>query len=173
MKIAVLGYSGSGKSTLAGKLSSLYDIPVLHLDTVQFVPGWAERDRDEARAMVRDFMRHASWVIDGNYTDFYQPERLEQADTILFLDFPRRVCLARAFKRYLQYKNTTRESMAEGCPEKLDLEFIGWILFTGRTNKVRRHFREIVARYPGKAVVLRNQRQVDAYLRKVSSQVLL
>ena len=43
MKIAVLGYSGSGKSTLARKLGELYGVPVLHLDAVQFLPGWRER----------------------------------------------------------------------------------------------------------------------------------
>ena len=38
MKIAVLGFSGSGKSTLAQRLGDLTGAPVLHLDTVQFLP---------------------------------------------------------------------------------------------------------------------------------------
>lgn len=48
MKIAILGYSGSGKSTLARRLGEQYGIPVLHLDRVQFLPGWRERDPEEA-----------------------------------------------------------------------------------------------------------------------------
>lgn len=44
MKIAVIGYSGSGKSTLAGVLGERYDIPVLHLDRVHFLPDWQERE---------------------------------------------------------------------------------------------------------------------------------
>ena len=172
MKITIMGYSGSGKSTLAGKLAALYHTPVLYLDAVQFLPGWAERDRDEACDIVQDFMRDESWVIDGNYTDFCQPERLEQADTILLLNFPRLVCLLRVFKRYFQHRNTTRESMAEGCIEKIDLEFIWWILHQGRTRKIRRHNREIIARYPHKTVVLKNQRQLDAYVRQVSSEAV-
>lgn len=171
MKIAIMGYSGSGKSTLAGELAALYHIPVLYLDTVQFLPGWAERNRAEARAIVRDFMRHESWVIDGNYRGFCQPERLEQADTILLLNFPRIVCLCRAFKRYFQFKHSTRESMADGCIEKMDMEFIWWILYKGRTKAIRRHYREVVARYPHKTIVLKNQRQIDAYLRQVSGAV--
>jgi len=39
MKIAVNGYSGSGKSTLARRLGELYQIPVLHLDTVHWLGG--------------------------------------------------------------------------------------------------------------------------------------
>jgi len=165
VKIAILGYSGSGKSTLAKKLSELYRAPVLYLDTVQFLPGWELRDREEARSLVRDFLQsNASWVIDGNYGGFLQPERLEQADVILYLNFPRLVCLYRAFKRYLQNKNATRESMADGCAEKIDAEFIWWILRKGRTKATRRHYREMVARYRDKTQVFKNQRQVDAYV---------
>ena len=46
MKIAIIGYSGSGKSTLAEKLSSYYSIPKLHIDRLQFQPGWQDSDRD-------------------------------------------------------------------------------------------------------------------------------
>ncbi|GKZ03609.1 hypothetical protein ANS017_03540 [Paraclostridium bifermentans] len=91
MKIAIVGYSGSGKSTMAKQLSSYYNTPVLHLDTIQFTPGWVERDKDEGRALTKEFMKNESWVIDGNYRGFYQRERLEQADKIIFLNFPRRI----------------------------------------------------------------------------------
>ena len=68
MKIAVNGYSGSGKSTLASSLGELYQIPVLHLDTVHWLPGWEEKGEGQERSEVRAFMdRNASWVIDGNY----------------------------------------------------------------------------------------------------------
>ncbi len=130
------------------------------------MPGWTERDKDEGRALVRGFMRQASWVIDGNYTGFCQAERLEQADKIIYLNFPRFVCLFRVFRRYFQNRNATRESMAEGCTEKIDAEFIWWILYAGRTGKIRRHYREIISRYAYKAAVLKSQRQVDAYMKK-------
>ncbi len=39
MKIAIVGYSGSGKSTLARKLGTIFQADVLHLDTMQFLPG--------------------------------------------------------------------------------------------------------------------------------------
>ena len=49
MKIAIVGYSGSGKSTLARKLAELYQIDVLHFDTIQFLPDWAIRSEDEKK----------------------------------------------------------------------------------------------------------------------------
>lgn len=168
MKIAVLGYSGSGKSTLAGKLADHYKIPVLFLDTVQFLPGWAERGREEGRSMVSDFLeKNSSWVIDGNYECFLQKERLEQADRVILLCFPRRICLCRAVKRYLRFRGKTRESMAAGCNEKFDWEFLWWILHQGRTGQRRSHYREIALRYREKTVVLKNPRRADEFMERI------
>lgn len=164
MKIAVMGYSGSGKSTLARALGGLYQIPVLHLDAVQFTQGWQTRLVEDSRRDVAAFMENDSWVIDGNYTRFYQKERLEQADAIVLLLFPRAVSLWRCFKRYRKYRNRTREDMAPGCNEKLDAEFVRWILWEGRTRKTRAHYREIASAYASKTVILRSQRQIDRYL---------
>ena len=117
MKIAVMGYSGAGKSTLAKKLGRLYDCPVLYLDRIQFEPGWKERDREEAKRMAEAFLNEnqdTGWIIDGNYAKFSQERRLEEADLIVFMDYTRRICLWQAVKRYLEYRDKTRESMAEG-----------------------------------------------------------
>ena len=165
MKIAILGYSGSGKSTLAKTLSNHYKIPVLYLDTVQFLPNWIERDKDEGRQLVFEFMQNDSWVIDGNYSKFYQRERLEQADKIIFMNFSRRICLPRAIKRYFSYRNKTRESMAHGCNEKIDLEFLWWILHEGRTKAIRNHYKEIEKEFKNKIIVLKTPKQVDYFLK--------
>lgn len=164
MKIAILGYSGSGKSTLAKQLGIRLNIPVLYLDTVQFEANWTERDRDEALQITADFMRRESWIIDGSYESLLQKERLELADYILFLDFSRLNCLWRAYKRYRQYRNTCRESIAPGCEEKMDAAFVWWILYKGRTPRKIRRYQDIIRAYPKKTVVLKNQRQLDAFL---------
>ena len=85
MKIAVIGYSGAGKSTLAKKLGKLFRCPVLHLDRIQFEPGWKERDRETARRMAEDFLdenENRGWIIDGNYSGLCQERRLKEADLI-------------------------------------------------------------------------------------------
>lgn len=164
MKIAIIGYSGSGKSTLARCLADLYKIPVLFLDTVQFLPNWVIRDEEEGRAIVREFMKNDSWVIDGNYEKFFQEERLAQADQIIFLNFSRFLCLYRAYRRYFQHRNTTRESMAGGCIEKIDLEFVWWILYAGRTGKKLGHYKELISLYKDKMIILKNQKQLDEFI---------
>ncbi len=164
MKIAVLGYCGAGKSTLARALGERYGLPVLHFDTTQFTPNWQERDRDEAHRMVHAFMENPEWVIDGNYTKFEFERRLEEADKIIMVDLPRLACFVRAWKRYFRYRGKSRPDMAEGCDEKMDLEFMWWILWKGRTRRKRERHRAIQAAYPEKTVVLKSQRDIDRYL---------
>ena len=82
MKIAILGTSGSGKSTLAKRLGETYGLPVLHMDTVHFLPGWVERPFEEEETIIRRFLDEnaGGWVIDGNYTKTCYARRLEEAD---------------------------------------------------------------------------------------------
>lgn len=167
MKIAVIGYSGSGKSTLAAYLGELYDLPVLHMDRVRFLPNWVERDKAEESAIVEGFLdenAEAGWIIDGNYTSVHYDRRMAEADRILFLCFPRFVCLFRATKRYRTFRGRSRPSAAEGCNERLNAAFVKWILHDGRTKERRARYESLAARYPEKLVCIKNQRALTAYM---------
>ena len=132
MKICVIGYSGSGKSTLAGKLGERYRTDVLYLDRVHWLPNWTMRTREEKTRIVGEFLdTHDEWVIDGNYSKQWFDRRMEEADQILILNFNRFRCLGRVIKRYKTYQGNTRPDMGEGCQEKLDWEFIRWVLWDG------------------------------------------
>lgn len=168
MKIAVIGYSGAGKSTLARALGERYGIPVLHFDVVQFTPNWKERDRAEAHRMVHAFMENPAWVIDGTYSSFEYERRLNEADSIVFLNLPRLVCFWRAWKRYVRFRGKTRPDMADGCCEKMDREFMWWLLWEGRTQRRREKFQRVLERYPEKTVVLKSQKDIDRYLEGLS-----
>ena len=165
MKIAILGYSGSGKSTLARRLGELHKIDVLHFDSVQFLPGWEIRDDEEKMSITKEFMdTHDSWVIDGNYSKLYLERRLEEADLIILMLFNRWNSLYRVIKRYFKYKNQTRPDMGEGCNEKIDLEFVWWVLHQGRTKRTKEKYRNICKAYPKKVIVIRNQKQLDQWM---------
>ncbi len=146
MKIAVLGYSGSGKSTLTAQLAEQLGFPALHLDQVHWLPGWVEQEPELEREQVKQFLdANSNWVIDGNYLSLWGERRLEEADWIVMLQFSRWTCLKRVVKRRLHHRGESRPSMTQGCPEKLDGEFLRWILFTGR-NAMRREGYEKIAR---------------------------
>lgn len=152
MKIAILGHSGSGKSTLARQLGEKYGLPVLHFDSIHFLPGWVETDRPSKREKVNAFLDEnpEGWVIDGNYFKICAQRRFEEADHILYLDFPRRVCLPRVLKRWLAYRGKTRPDMAPGCDEKVDWAFLKWVLWEGRSPQKRADFEAVAQQYPDK-----------------------
>ena len=169
MKIAVIGYSGAGKSTLAEKLSNYYSMPKLHMDTLQFQPGWQDSDRDWMEAEMKNFLsEHTNWIIDGNYSWCYYEERMQEADQIIFLNFSPWICLFRAFKRYLTYRGKVRESMAADCPERFNWEFIRWILWDGRTKTAKERYQRVLETYPEKVIVLRSQKEIDNFLENLT-----
>ncbi len=170
MKIAIFGHSGSGKSTLGAFLGKLYGAPVLHLDVIAFEEGWKRREMAESRALAQQFMEQESWIIEGNYREMGWEKRVEEADQLIYMNFPRLTCLKRAWKRYRTYQGRTRESIAPGCPEKLDLEFVFWILWQGRTPRRLARFRQTVKKYRDKTVVLKNQRQLDAFMERTKKE---
>ena len=169
MKIAIMGYSGAGKSTLSKQLGEIYRCPVLYLDCVEYEAGWNTRDIESARSIVADFMRHDSWIIDGNYQKFDQKQRLADADQIIFLNFSWWRCLWRAFRRYARYRNRTRESITSGCKEKLDFQFIKWILHDGRTRDRKRHFAGIAEEYAAKFIRLSKPKQLRLFLQQLDN----
>ncbi|WP_424982648.1 topology modulation protein [Maritalea sp. S77] len=126
-RIAILGCSGSGKSTLARKLGAVLDLPVVHMDQHYFSPGWVEPGHDDWRATVAALCAEDRWVMDGNYSKTHDI-RLPRADLIIFLDFPTWLCVWRVLKRYWNYKGQTRPDLAPGCTEKLDFQFLNYVL---------------------------------------------
>lgn len=166
MKISIIGYSGSGKSTLASKLGVFYDVPVLYLDKVQFLPNWVDRDDEEAKKIIKDFLNNNQdgWVIDGNYIKRNLEERLSQSDKIIFLNFNRFICFYRALKRRIIYKGKSRESMTMGCDEKFDYSFMKWILIDGRTKQRKQSYENIKNTYKEKFIEIKNQKQLDEFV---------
>jgi adenylate kinase family enzyme len=170
MKVAIIGYSGSGKSTLARQLGDIYNCPVLYLDKVHFLENWIERDDETARVIVKEFMdNNGNWVIDGNYTNLFREKRLAVADIIVFMCSSRLCCLYRAYSRYKKYRGKSRESMADGCSEKLDFEFIKWILIDGRSKEKKKQYADTIRKYNEKIVILRNKKETDSFLQGIKA----
>jgi len=90
---------------------------------------------------------------------------MQEADKIIFLSFNRFSCLYRTYKRYLKYKNTTRPDMAEGCNEKFDFEFAKWVFHKGITKNIKKRYESIVNQYRNKVTVIRNQKQLNKYIK--------
>ena len=125
-RIAIIGPGGAGKSTLARQIGAKTGLPVIHLDAHYWHAGWVEPPKDGWAETVQRLIEGEAWVMDGNYGGTMEI-RLEAADTILFLDLPRTICLLRVVLRQFRYRNRTRPDMAAGCPERLTWFFLQYI----------------------------------------------
>ena len=56
--------------------------------------------------------------------------------------------------------------MTVGCDEKLDFEFIRWVLFDGRKKESRLKYKKVISDYKEKVVVIKNQKQLDRFMKR-------
>lgn len=163
-RISVIGCSGGGKSTLARKLGEKLGLPVVHLDVVFWRPGWVESETEPMRERLLAATDGDAWVIDGNFVSRVADLTLGRADTIVWVDQPRLVCLRRAVTRWWKERGSNRADMAEGCDEKFDLHFYAYIWNWDRDTrpKVEAAIARLAPDIP--LVRLRNDREIAAFL---------
>lgn len=126
-RVLVIGPCGAGKSTLAIELAQKLGLPVFHMDQLNWRPGWVESSKHEIREKLADIVATDRWLIDGTYGGTLA-ERLVRADTVIYLDYPIRLCVARLLRRIWTYRGRSRPDMTEGCPERFDLGFLFYLM---------------------------------------------
>ena len=107
-RVSVVGTSGSGKSTLARELAEILGVPHLELDAVHHQPGWAPLPTDEFRRIVAARAAAGGWVIDGNYGRV-RDLVWARADTVVWLDLPKRTVMRQVVWRTLRRVALRRE----------------------------------------------------------------
>jgi adenylate kinase family enzyme len=163
-RILIVGNSGGGKSTLARRLGEKLKLPVIHLDVIFWKPGWVEIGDDLFRIKVERALQAPAWICDGNFGGTWDL-RMPLADTILWVDQPRLLCLYRAIKRVATYRGRrARPDMAEGCDEKFDLKFYRFIW--SYDAKVAPRLEAALGEYGphARVVRLKSDRQIDAFV---------
>lgn len=135
-RIAIVGCPGAGKSTLAVQLRTVLNLEVIHLDAYFWKPGWVETPQQEWVEIHDELIEKSEWIMDGNYARTSM-HRFVAADTVIFLDYSRWLCLWRGFKRVIRYHGRTRPDLAVGCPEKFDWEFEKWIWRFPKNDRIR------------------------------------
>ena len=125
-RVVVIGSGGAGKSTFSRALAQETGLPLIHLDRHFWRSGWEPTPKEEWNRVVEGLIQGPEWIMDGNYGGSMEP-RLAAADTVVFLDTPRRTCLARVVRRRLTYGGASRPSLPPGCPERLTFQFLEWV----------------------------------------------
>ena len=164
-RVIVIGCGGSGKSTLSRVLSEKTNLPVVHLDKLFWKEGWVNISREEFDNLLNEELKKEEWIIDGNY-DRTLKERLKKSDTVIYLDYPRMTCLLGVVKRVLSNYGKVRADMAEGCPEKFDLEFIKWIWNFNKEHRDK--FYKILKEEKDKQIyIFRNRKECNKFVKNL------
>jgi adenylate kinase family enzyme len=164
-RIIIIGCGGAGKSTLARQLGEKLDLPVVHLDKLFWRPGWVQVSQEEFDRLHREELAKEKWIMDGNFNRTI-PERVERCDTIIYLDFSRFACLRGVLKRVLTTYGTVRPDMGDGCPERMDLEFLKWV-WNYNKDKRERNYRLLNEAKHAQVIVLKNRRAVKGFLKAI------
>lgn len=87
-KIAVFGKPGSGKSTLSKALASATGIQLHQLDSIVYKKNGELVDRSSFDEAHEHILSSESWIIDGFGPIISFNQRLEAADTLVYVDLP-------------------------------------------------------------------------------------
>lgn len=164
----IIGCCGAGKSTLGKRLRQKTGLELIHLDQKYFSPNWVEPSPEVWADRVAEMAKKDNWIIDGNYGGTMDI-RLEAADTILFLDRSRWLCLYRVIKRIILNYGKKRSDSAAGCPERFEWAFL---VYTFRFYDVKRP--EILKRLEvlpksKKIIVLKSDKATESFLKELEN----
>jgi len=139
----VVGTSGSGKSTLGRSLAGVLGADFLELDSVYHQADWVPLPTPEFRRRVASVAAGECWVIDGNYSKV-RDLVWARADTVVWLDLPRRAVMRRVVWRSFR-RAAARVELWNGNRERwrnlltLDKEesVVSWAWQTHASNRAK------------------------------------
>jgi adenylate kinase family enzyme len=82
---------------------------------------------------------------------------------VIYLDFSRFACLMGVLKRVLTTYGKVRPDMGEGCPERMDLDFLKWV-WNFNKNKRERIYGLLKEAEGVQVIILKNRRMVKKFL---------
>ncbi len=100
-RVSVVGTSGAGKTTVAARLAGVLGVSWVELDSVYHQADWTPLPSEEFRRRVAALADGPCWVIDGSY-GMVRDIVWARADTVIWLDLPKRTVIRRLIWRTLR-----------------------------------------------------------------------
>lgn len=161
-RVCVIGSTGAGKSRFARALAAKTGATYIELDAAFHGPNWSVAD--DFVEKVHAAIDCGRCVIDGNYMNYLRI--IEDADLIIWLDYPFRIVLPRLLRRTAR-RLILREELWSGNRETLRKtlsreSIIVW--FFQSYWRRRKSFPTYLKRLPGEKLIFRHPREVRRWL---------
>jgi adenylate kinase family enzyme len=169
-KICIIGGSGTGKTTLADNLGNILNLPVYHIDGINYLKDWEERDKDQRDKIILEKVMEDKWVIDGTYSSTLS-QRLENSDLVIYLDYSSLAQIKGIMGRYIKNHDKEKKEIP-GCKERMNLKFFFWVL---NWRKKKRNFiiEKISKVDKNKVIIFQNRRQLNKwYYEKFNTKIV-
>ena len=160
-KVLIIGISGTGKTKLARTLSDFLKIPITHYDTLVWGESWNEVDEKKVEKQLNEVVKRERWIIEG----FIHPAakiKLENADTVIYLDYSGLQAMIGGLQRWWQHRGKTRPEMAVGCIEEFNWDFLKVMWKRGERPEIEEAIKDFV----DKIVRLKTRKETDNFLSK-------
>ena len=164
-RVLIIGNCGAGKSTFARALAEKTGLPLVHLDKLYWHGDWEHLRREEFDPVLQTELEKPQWIIDGNFNRTI-PQRLAKCDTVIYLDYNRLVCLWGVICRIVKSYGKTRPDMGEGCPERIDFEFMKWVWNFNR-DKRDQNYGYLNEAAHAETYAFKNRRQLKRFLKSL------
>ena len=161
LKIIVIGCPGAGKSTFARKLRDVTGLPLYYLDMLWHKPDQTNISREEFDTWLYEMVKTDRWIIDGNYLRTLEM-RLNECDTVFFMDYPLEICLEGAASRI----GKKREDLP-WIETEFDEEFRQWIVDFSKDQLPQIY--ELLEKYQDgrNIIIFKSREEADDYIENV------
>ena len=140
-RISVIGSSGAGKTTLSRALAEAIGGTHIELDALYHGPNWTPAPNDEFHRQVGALAQNECWVVDGNYSAV-RDLVWGAADTVVWIDLPRRTILPGLLRRTLtrmwngtELWNGNRERFRSLFDPRAENNVLLWMWTTHRASR--------------------------------------
>jgi adenylate kinase family enzyme len=170
-KVAVFGNAGGGKSTLSKRLSEIAGLPLYVLDKIQYRSGGTEIPQEDYKRAHQKILLTDRWIIDGFGCMETVWLRLDEADSLVFVDLPLYVHFGWVTKRLIEGYFQPPEGWPEKSPilkSSINSYRTLWLCHKYLTPRYREYVEQVQS---SKSVYhIRSTEQISQFLKSIENQ---
>lgn len=172
-KVAVFGNAGGGKSTLSKRLSEITGLPLYILDKIQYRAGGIEVPHEDYKRTHQKILDSDRWIIDGFGCKETLWLRLDEADSLVFVDLPLYVHFWWVTKRAIAGYFKPPEGWPENSPilkSSLNSYRVLWLCYKYLTPRYREYIEQ--AQNSKGVYHIQSTKQISQFLATIENNAL-